>query len=89
MKEIVQFYFKVVEKTDDNIKSIEETFQKFVEKEEFNQLNLLLNKTRKLHNIYFSYENHCGKVKHELRVQIHGLWVQIHGLQVQIHGLKD
>ena len=31
--------------------------------------------------------NICGKVKHELRVQISELRVQIHELQVQIHKL--
>ena len=31
----------------------------------------------------------CGKVKHELRVQIHGLRVPVHELRVQIHELED
>ena len=30
---------------------------------------------------------YCGKVKHELRVQIYELRVQIHELRVQIHEL--
>ena len=33
-------------------------------------------------------ESTCGKVKHELRVQIHQLRVHIYKLRVQIHELK-
>ena len=31
----------------------------------------------------------CGKVKYELRVEIHELWVQIHELEDQKHELQD
>ena len=33
--------------------------------------------------------NLCGKVKNELRVQIHELQVQIYQLRVQIYELED
>ena len=44
--------------------------------------------TKKLKNQKTNYlpnYNHCGKTKHELRVQIHELRVQIHEFQVQIY----